>query len=406
MKKVFLHYTEGCCWRRVLDTEMLKTYFSRNGCTLTKNEKEADYIVLCTCSFVKSTEDISVNEINMYKECPGELIVTGCIPGINPKRLKTVFQGKSIAAKDIEEIDSLFPDFKIRFKDIEESNNLFQQKLLTNTIYKFTKKDIISFLFKHGGLNWDIYRKVLSRLLYIRDTHRNKTSELFHIRIGRGCGEPHCSFCVEWMAVGDYKSKPLDSCLHEFECGLNQGYKYFSLVADDPGAYGVDIGETFSNLLRKMHETEKEFYITSIDGLNPSWIIKYLDELLPIFRQRKIKFVMSPLQSGSDKMLKLMNRPYTRADALNAFLKLKEAAPDLGFLTQLVVGFPSETEEDFDDSISFIKKMDPFQIRMFPYYKNPLTPSAKIKPEISPEVALQRIARAKIEFGKQGIFYL
>src|SRR5512133_2147447 len=127
---VFLRFTEGCCWRRVVDVKLIENFFTSNGWLITADAAAADVIILETCAFVRRTEDISIDEINKIVESKykGTLIVSGCLPGINIDRLREHFSGSVINTADLEDFNLLFLQFKNKLKLFDDPTKLFAQK--------------------------------------------------------------------------------------------------------------------------------------------------------------------------------------------------------------------------------------------------------------------------------------
>jgi len=404
MKKVFLKYTEGCCWRRIMDAEVLMNYFLRNGWEIAPVPEAADLCVLITCAFVKLTEEIAVRDVSRFRELPGELLVSGCLPGINKRRLDTIFDGRSIPIKNISEIDSMFPEHKYRYDDIEDTNFLFEQQKKLSSL-SVTAGQIAKYFLRYARFDPRFYAKAARNMRVIARAKMGANRRVYYLRIGKGCGEPHCTFCVEWMAVGGtFISKPLDMVLEEVRRGLDAGYTRFAVLSDNPGGYGVDTGSSIAELLRSVLAVSDKITISTIDGFHPYWIIKHIDELVPIFAEGRIKFVMTPLQSGSDRILELMNRRYTAGGMKAALAKLRAADPGVNFNSQAVIGFPTETEEDFQATLRAIEEMEFLNMTVFPYSRLEVTAASKIEPHVPDDEIQRRVARARDFLGRKGIF--
>lgn len=152
-----------------------------------------------------------------------------------------------------------------------------------------------------------------------------------------------------------FQSKPFDQCITEFKKGLDAGFSNFFITADDTGAYGKDIGKTFVDLLDELTKIKGKYSIGILE-MNPVWLIQQIDSFEEIMKRGKIKAINVPVQSGSNRVLKLMHRYSNSEKIQDVLLRLKKAHPDLTLGTHVIVGFPTETEEEFKETLQLIKK--------------------------------------------------
>jgi tRNA A37 methylthiotransferase MiaB len=357
IKRVFIG-ADKVCDRRKLDAQRTATYFTKNGYEIVTNPKKAESIIIFTCGVTNEVADISLNYVKKYMEYNGELIVAGCLPETDKKVLETIFTGKKFSAKEMEKIDMFFPNHEIKFHQITDTNipwiNIDETRLRDIFIKiiirtKTGRRIYVSFLDfilkKILGKNYLIASQFMS-ILY---------SDYCIIRVSQGCSNS-CAYCVAKKAIGSHKSKPLDECVKEFKIGLEKGYTNFVITGDDTGAYGVDIDSSFPELLDTLTKING-FYNITIHALNPNWVVKYIAELEPILRRGKIKIMSVPVQSGSDRILRMMHRFSGSKKMKEALVKLKKAYPGLVLDTHVIVGFPSETVDEFKESLEFIKEV-------------------------------------------------
>lgn len=357
-KKIFIH-VEGC-HKRGLDAKKFSTYFSKNNCKIVNSPKYADYIIFFTCGVFNQMIDRCLDKIKKFKKYDAELIVAGCLPDIAKEKLENIFNGKIIPTKDIEKIDDIFKDNEIKFGDVDDEHfiwkkfnpfgdfleeptatnkKIMREVKLVGKIYKYFKEDVLT----------KIFGKDLWHLRYILD---NKT---YWIVISKGCIY-NCSYCGIKKAIGPLKSKPLEQCLKEFKAGLQKGYIDLGLDADDIGNYGIDIGKTFPDLLDEITKIDGD-YTLKLENIHPTWLIKYANELEEILKRKKISYICISVQSGSNTVLKRMRRSYTREDLLDVISKIQKACPDLKMRTEIIVGFPGETLEEFRETMELLKKI-------------------------------------------------
>ena len=387
-----------------MDTDVLKEYFLRNGWQIVDDPELADRNMLVTCSFVKLTEQIAVDEITRFQEYDTDLLVTGCLPGINKKRLDSIFPGESIAIKNIDDIDLLFPEHTVRYKDIQDTNFLYEQQKQLSGV-SVTAAQIGKYILAYARFSPNFYRNAWRNAASIAKSKMGTNRKAYYLRVGWGCGEPHCTFCVEWLAVGGkFISKPLETIEREVQMGIEQGYTRFAVLSDNPGGYGLDTGTNIVELLDRILHVSDDIRISTIDGFHPYFIIKNLPALKSVVAQRRIDFIMTPMQAGSDRILELMNRRYTGGQMHDALAALCEQDPHLRFNSQMIVGFPTETEEDFQMSLRRVKEMDFLNVTVFPYCKNDVTPSSGLEPQVPDEVIHDRVQRTRDFLGRNGIF--
>jgi len=390
MKKVFIYRTESCS-RRKLDAKKFSDYFIKNGYNVVDSPVKADLIIFVTCAYIDDLAEESLRKVKEFKKYDAELIVAGCLPIIEKENLAEIFDGTVIPTKDIDVIDDFFKQNNIKFGDVNDSNtlwinfsknkflgflkNLFKKsKFLFNSYNAFTGF-ITKRIFGVSSINYGYWLKYSGRTQYLR--------------IAWGC-PGNCSYCAVKAAIGDLRSKPIDQCIDEFKIGLKNGKNYFILAADDVGSYGLDDKKTFIDLLSKITENKGNFEI-EIESINPRWVVKYIDDLESIVKKGKIKRICSSIQSGSNRILKMMNR-YSDIDQIkNAYLKLKNANDEVIFGTEYILGFPSETDEEFKQTLDFLKEINFNWIIIHPYSDRSGTKAENFSPKIPNDVINKRI---------------
>jgi len=371
-KKVYI-YTIGC-HRRYLDAQRIFNYFKINGYKIVKNPAKADYVLFNTCAFKKKQEDFSIKKIQEFKKYGKKLIIGGCLPKIDKKKLREVFEGPTFSPASINQIDEIFNP-KIKFENIPDGNFLFGQIYFDKPFIK----DIFQFNYKFFNIFLDRLKKILQKNYFIR--------------ISNGClGQ--CAYCGIKKAVGSLKSKSFQGCLEEFKKGISLNYRNFTILGDDTGSYGLEIRETFPRLLNKFIEIEGNYKIYIFE-LHPRWVVRYFDQLLPIVKSGKIHEIMCPVQSGSDKILQLMQRFHTAEEIKEALLNLKKVFPGLRLITHIMIGFPGETEEDFEKTLKFVEEIDFDYVAVYPYFERPGTPAVILPNKVSQKIINERIKKAR-----------
>ena len=210
------------------------------------------------------------------------------------------------------------------------------------------------------------------------------------IKIQDGC-ENFCSYCIIPYVRGKCRSKNFQTVLEEIQNYVQHGYKEVVLTGIHTGNYGVDLGTDFAALLREIVKINElvRLRISSIE------ITELTDEVLQIIRDNDVivDHLHIPLQAGSDKILRLMNRKYDLAYFKQKMEQIREIRPDISLTTDIIVGFPSETEEDFQDTLSFVHEVQFSKVHVFPYSRRSGTVAADMAEQVPGDVKKDRVRR-------------
>jgi threonylcarbamoyladenosine tRNA methylthiotransferase MtaB len=333
----------------------VKNFLIGNGYSVINEDlevsKDADLILYSTCGFTTAAEDLAIetlNRIQKEKKPGAKLIVCGCLPEINPHRLSQVFNGDMFGPRSYE-----------RLNDILRPEKKFQQFPRPN---------------KFAG-------NIMSRL---KGGGREKR---FYIQIQEGC-PCKCSFCATKFAIKELKSKPIDDVIDDFQKGLKQGYKEFCFIGDCSGAYGLEIGENLGNLLGRVLQTDADFSL-ELPDISPVHLHLSFNQLKMLCAKNKIRLLYIPIQSANPRILKLMRRNCNMDHVKDMLIELKSISPvEIG--TSIIAGFPSETEEELNDTIEFCEQVDFDWIYCHDFSARPGTVAAKLPGQFSPEEILER----------------
>ena len=210
------------------------------------------------------------------------------------------------------------------------------------------------------------------------------------IKIQDGC-ENFCSYCIIPYVRGKCRSKNFQTVLEEIQNYVQHGYKEVVLTGIHTGNYGVDLGTDFAALLREIVKINGlvRLRISSIE------ITELTDEVLQIIRDNDVivDHLHIPLQAGSDKILRLMNRKYDLAYFKQKMEQIREIRPDISLTTDIIVGFPFETEEDFQDTLSFVREVQFSKVHVFPYSRRSGTVAADMAEQVLGDVKKDRVRR-------------
>lgn len=225
----------------------------------------------------------------------------------------------------------------------------------------------------------------------------------YPVRISWGCNQK-CSYCGIRTAVGKFRSKPMEVCRDEFLRGVSKGYTEFEIIADDVGAYGIDIGKKFPDLLNELLSIPGDYHVL-IWNLSPVWLVHNQDNFLQILEKQKINRIHFPAQSGSCSLLKAMNRYSDVVKTTETLLLCKKHSPGLILTTDLIVGFPGETDEDIEATIEFVRAVRFHGVNLFMYYSVPNTLAHGLENQVPQKVIEKRVRKISEAFDKLEIEY-
>jgi tRNA A37 methylthiotransferase MiaB len=396
MKGKHVYIENGGCIRRQLDLETIQTYLQANGYELVDHPRKAGCILVSTCAFKKKEEDRSYQRLKTLQAYPARILALGCLPDIAPERFESLGNIGKIAPKELRAIDDFFVHDKLSFTEIADS------PVLTGN-----EGGLVSSLKKSAYNSWNIRNSLATddlAMAWERLKRRLKSADKkYHLFVCRGC-QGLCSYCAVRRAIGPIRSKPIAQVVEQLREGYQKGYRHFPILGDDPGCYGLDIGTDFPSLLGQLlteasrlgirHGQSPVFHIHDI---HPKFVIRYQDELARLSAARACQSILLPLQSGSDRILQLMEREHTVSDLVAAVQAMRKARPDLELTTQIIVGFPSETEEDFRASLRAVHDAQYSAVVVFPYHDKTGTNAAELHPK-TPEKIIRKRKKAALRF--------
>jgi len=370
-QKVYI-YNNGCS-RRLLDGKRIRDFFKTNGWKLVNSATKADLVILNTCGLTQAGIDYAEKLIIENKKLGKQILLCGCVPKIKPSLIKKHQIESFFSPTNFSKINQLIHPERATIEEIGDKNLLTLKDVSPYTKFYLNQK--------------------LPKLLAKLPIQLNK-KEAFYLRISHGCSF-NCSYCSIKTAVGKLKSKSLDTCLNELKKGIRTGNYHIIITAEDVGAYGRDLGTTFPLFLQKIIKTvsDKRLKIY-IQELNPFWLIFYQNDLARLLKQKQIIRIMCPVQSGSEKILKQMNRPYQIKPFKKTVAALKKSFPEIQLETHIIVGFPGETEEDFNKTLNLLTEVGFLNVGFFPYQENDQTRSRKYPNKVNKKTVQKRIAQA------------
>lgn len=347
------------CAKNLVDTEVMLGIMQRQGLTITPNPADAEILIVNTCAFIESAKEESITTIlnlSEYKtngNCKA-LIVAGCLGQRYKQEL----------LDEMPEIDAIVGT--TAWNKIVEA---IQEALKGNRVILIGEEKII-------------YSAKTPRLL----TTPNYTA---YVKIAEGC-DHRCAFCAIPLIRGKQVSRPIEDIKAEVERLAENGVKEINLIAQDSTNYGRDLyGEVkLCDLLRELVKVKKIHWIRILYSYPQS----FSDELIELIASEpKIcNYVDLPLQHAADSVLKRMHRPDTRAQIETLLKKLREKIPGVSIRSTFIVGYPGETDEEFQTLKKFLQEQRLDKVGVFVYSAEEDTPAFKMENQISEEIAQER----------------
>ena len=343
------------------ESEMMREKLIKNNYEETF-ENDADIIIINTCS-VTNMADLKSRKLIRFnkRENPNSIVaVCGCSSQNNQEKLKELDIDILIGNNDKSKIVELIENF-----------------IKTNNKYKNVVKS----------------RNLEFEDMSIEEFEHTRA----YIKIQDGCNN-FCAYCIIPFVRGNIRSKDLEKILVEAKKLVNNGYKEIVLTGIDTGSYGKDKNYDLTDLLNELVKIDglERIRLSSID------IYDLDDKFINCLKNNNkiCNHLHISLQSGSDKILKLMNRKYTTEDYQKTINKIRNVRPDISITTDVIVGFPQEEEKDFIDCVNFCKKINFAKIHVFPYSKRAGTKASIMPNQIDTKTKKER-ARRLIELSNE-----
>ena len=326
------------CSASFSDSEMISGLIVNGGHTLADSSEESDLNLIVTCSVKDATAAKMVHRIKESNSKP--LVVAGCLPKAEQQTVEKFAENASLLGpnsigKTLQVIKSTLDGQKMIALDDTDITKIGLPKIRLNTAI---------------GI----------------------------VEIASGCMS-ECTFCQTKLSKGDLKSYRIGDIVRQVKTEISDGCNEVWLTSTDNGCYGLDIGSDLPELVNAVSEVDKQFFIR-VGMMNPLYMPKIRDGLLKSFESNKVfKFLHVPVQSGSNKVLNDMKRGHTEKtfrDITNEFRKKFER---FTISTDVIVGFPTETEEDFEDTLNLLENTKPDIVNLSKYSQRPGTSAAEMK---------------------------
>ena len=339
------------------ESEFMKELLINHGYTYNEDEKTSDIVIVNTCSVTNTADNKCKKTIRGIRRDNSDtiLVVCGCT-----------------AENHREELNDLDIDILIGNKDKSKIVEMIEE-------YRNTNKKYIKF---YEG-----------RLKEFEDMNVESFSDLTraYVKIQDGCNN-YCAYCIIPYVRGNIRSKKFDEAVDEIKTLVSKGHKEIVFTGINTGAYGKETGlYDLTDLIREISKIDEleRIRVSSIEitEIND----KFIEEM---GRNPKLcAHLHVSLQSGSERVLQIMNRKYTKAEYLEKINKLKKARPEINLTTDVIVGFPTETEEEFNECVEYCKIVGFSKIHVFPYSKREGTKAASMDGHLPNSIKKERARR-------------
>ncbi|MBI4139382.1 tRNA (N(6)-L-threonylcarbamoyladenosine(37)-C(2))-methylthiotransferase [Candidatus Woesearchaeota archaeon] len=334
-----IHVTNYGCSANLSEAEAIKGILKKEGHSL-ENAKDSGVVILNVCTVKGDHQALRAIRQSRQENSKAKMVITGCVT----RNLREAIQKK-------------YPE-----ASITNNNNL---QMIKETVQKIISGEKV--------LHITGEKKEKANLPRIR------TNPIISIiPISNGCLST-CSYCSTKQVKGALKSYPLTTIKKEFEESIREGCKEFWLTSQDNGCWGYDVEMNPAILLKEASSYEGDYRIR-YGMTSPQHFMKNKEELLQVFHNEKIyKFLHLPVQSGSNKVLKDMKREYTSEEYEQLISDIKKEHPDITITTDIIVGYPAETEKDFEETIRLLKVTKPHITNISRFARREETTSSRYK---------------------------
>lgn len=361
MKKKILFVSLGCD-KNLVDSEMMLGMLAEHGYEFTDDEQEADLVVVNTCCFINDAKEESINTILEMAELKKSgaiegLIVTGCLAQRYREEIQT----------EIPEVDAI-----LGTAAIDE---------IVRTIEDTCR-----------GVKENHYKSLEERPLTGVDRVVTTGGHYAYLKIAEGC-DKHCTYCIIPKVRGNYRSVPLERLVEEAEKLAARGVRELILVAQETTLYGTDLygDKALPELLHRLCMISDLHWIRLL-YCYPEEIDARLIRVIQ--QEEKIcHYLDLPIQHASNGILKRMGRRTDKEQLENIIGTLRREIPDICLRTTLITGFPGETQEDHEELLDFVDRMEFDRLGVFPYSQEEDTPAALMEGQIAEEVKQERYAQ-------------
>ncbi len=339
--KVYLE-VYGCTANKS-DASLVKGILKESNYELVNDINDADTLILLTCTVIDTTEQRMLSRLKVLKNTGKKIIVGGCMASIQSDQVKSI----------VPNVQLLPPQYSYQILDVINHEK---------PIFKLMNKTKLSKYYD------DIFAP---------------------ISIAEGCNFS-CSYCITSLARGKLKSYPIYEITQDICSAIRQGCKEIQLTSQDTSSFGLDSGHDLGELLIEISKINGQFRVR-IGMMNPYTCLKNIDSIINGYKSLKIyKFLHLPVQSGDNVILKKMNRKYFVDDFLKIIKKFRQSYPDITISTDVIVGFPTETDSQFQHTVNLLEELKPDITNITRFSARPNTKAKSMKGRVKTIIVKER----------------
>jgi len=357
MKRIAI-VSHGCA-KNLVDSELMLGLLAQNGYEISLDENESEIVIVNTCAFIHDAEKESVDSILELVNAGKKVIVAGCLAQKHREKLKEAIPeiAGMIGPTDIDKIVDIL-------KKIEGDSENPEDNYIDDVSNK-------------------------PQYDYLENVERQQITvgASSYIKIADGCNY-RCGYCIIPYLRGDYKSRPMEKIIDEAKSLVKKGVSEIVLIAQDTTYYGIDLygKPMLANLLEELNKIEDLNWIRFMYAYPTNMSDELLDAIAKL--DKVVKYIDIPLQHSDVDVLKSMNRP--AFDYKDMIKNIRAKVSNIAIRTAFIVGYPGETEEQFENLYEFVKEMKFNKMGVFKYSREKGTPSYKIKPLVPAKIRNQR----------------
>jgi threonylcarbamoyladenosine tRNA methylthiotransferase CDKAL1 len=343
----------GCAASKA-DSEMIAGQLKSYGYELARYDQESSLNIIVTCSVKDATEHKMLHRIGELTKQKKPTVVAGCLPKADRDMVEYLFPSASLLGphsidRTIDVVNSAFSSKKMVILDDSPYNKINLPRIRLNPVV---------------GI----------------------------VEIASGCVS-ECTFCQTKLAKGEIRSYSAGEILRQIQHDISEGCKEIWLTSTDNGCYGKDLGSSIVELLRLCCSIDSDYKIR-VGMMNPMHLGPIVKDLLEVYENNEkiFKFLHIPVQSGSDHVLRKMKRGHSVKSYLDAVKAFRSRIPEITIATDIIVGFPTETDDDFEKTLQLINETQPDVVNSSKYSARPNTTAATLK-QLKSDIVKRRTDR-------------
>lgn len=385
-KTFSIYANSGGCPQNQIDGSHLYNYLVVNGYSYTTSLEKADLIVINSCAYKSEKEEQSLaayqSAVKRAKR-DARIVFSGCLPKIAPDRLQGVDSNTIvIPGSELKTMESVvFPD---RVSWDGTSTNAIPAPVLTY-VKPFRQLLRSALNACRTVLPYEAARHFDRLFMY------DHSKDTFVVRVATGCLGT-CTYCAIRFSRGRLESRPLPEIMQDIKRAVNLNVNEILLSATDLAAFGRDCGLDLSILLQKVLDIAEKQYLLLFYA-NPRWMTDIWAKLESLFATQRIHFIHLSLNGGSDHVLQQMRRGYSIRDFEILVRSIKRVSPATVLQTQVITGFPGETEDDFDQTVRFLNENYFHNVQIHAFDPRPGTAAAVMPDQVPVHIRQQRRRR-------------